>query len=61
MLEKGLGVGAELDEMGAHVLDGGTEGGDVDECRRRLWRSAGEDELREEGVDIFGGFEAFES
>lgn len=50
--------------MGSHGLDGGAEVRDVDERRRRRRRrrrGAGEDELREEGVDMFGGLEALES
>lgn len=59
MLEKGLGLATELDEMGSHGLDGGAERGDVDGRGRR---GANEEyKLREEGVDMFRGFEALKS
>lgn len=61
MLEKCLGLGAELDEMGSHGLDGGAKHRDVDGRRRRRGRGANENKLREERVDIFRGFEAFKS
>lgn len=64
MLEKGLGLAAELDEIGSHGLDGGAERRDVDGRGRRGGHrgSANEEyKLREEGVDMFRGFEALKS
>lgn len=54
--EEAFGLAAELDEVGSGLLDWSAEFVDVD----GVWGNAGEDELCEECVDVFGGAEVVE-